>query len=66
MRKRRRAYPVMRETDLFKFGRYKGRPLWRVLAEDPAYVAWLLNNLEGFRLEATVREHLHAMRRAGL
>ena len=46
----------MKGADLFKFGRYKGRPLWHVIRDDPAYVACLLRNLDGLRLDDQAME----------
>lgn len=49
--------------DHFKFGKYEERMLMHVMREDPAYVAFLVDNLDGFRLEPEVRDYLEAVRR---
>lgn len=56
----------MKETDLFRFGKYKGRALWVVIRDDPRYVAWLARNVDGFRLDPAATAHLAAVRRAGV
>lgn len=37
--------------DRLRFGRHRGEELWAVIREDPAYVAWCIENVEGFELD---------------
>ncbi len=66
MRKLYPEHPPMSLRDSFRFGRYKGRVLWKVIAEDPAYVRWLVANLRGFSLDEEAREWLEELSRFGL
>lgn len=64
MRKFHREHPPLSSTDRLKFGKYRGRLVWEVIRDDPAYILWLLRNLEGFRLDEQAMGYFEAVRRA--
>jgi hypothetical protein len=37
--------------DRFRFGQYKGKPLWEVLEKDRRYVVWCIDEIPGFELD---------------
>ena len=38
------------------FGKYKNSTIFEVLTEEPTYIKWCLENIEGFKLEPEVHE----------
>ena len=41
----------MKEKDKFNFGKYKGETLEYVWNDDPDYIIWCVDNVEGFKIE---------------
>lgn len=41
---------------VFTFGKYKGRTVKEILIEDPSYLLWADNNVEGFELGDYLRD----------
>lgn len=41
----------MKASDIFTFGKYKGKTLKEACAENGNYVWWCLNNVKGFCIE---------------
>lgn len=48
---------AMQLSDRMTFGKYRGRPLIKVIDSDPEYVSWALKNVHFFVIdkEATIR-----------
>lgn len=43
---------------VFPYGKYRGESLEEVIALDPHYVRWCIDEIAGFRLDATARVEL--------
>lgn len=43
---------------VYPFGNYRGHSLEDVIELDPHYVRWCIDNISGFRLDATARGEL--------
>lgn len=53
-RKAEPEYRTYRLKDALPFGQYKGNTIDDVLSDDPGYLDWCLQNVEGFDLHAEV------------
>ena len=44
--------------DVMPFGRHKGKLIGTVIKEDPEYISWAVNNVDGFVLDDQAVEYL--------
>lgn len=40
------------------FGKYKGQPVEDVLADDPSYLLWCLENVESFSVDQALEDEI--------
>jgi len=56
MSKKRKRFKL---HDVIRFGQYKNRPLWEILRDDPGWIAWYIDIMDGeFRIGARARQIL--------
>lgn len=49
--KHTKSVPTIRERDIIPFGKYKGKVLLEVYAQDPDYVEWLIHNVTNYSID---------------
>lgn len=48
-------------ASLFRFGKYRGKPLWSVISEDESYVYWCINNIPEFTISKETLKQIRAL-----
>ena len=50
--------PLLTQRSLMPFGKYRGLPIGEIIVRDPRYVAWAVEHVGDFRLDAETTDAL--------